>query len=206
MKAAELETTQALIAEHAETLGISLDARRIFSALLENDTIGDYLKGDLHLDGAIDLIFDGALKADIDPLEFLELMDLFHRIDAGSYPFLKSRFFKGESLDRKDESLILALKDRVEKVQDAEEVFWGLSVDFDQDAFEEHLLPLTDYLHLEHLRMLRSSPSRLMQDRPKRILKALKHLYKEMIKRSDDPSVLPKYQEMCANDSLGRRR
>ncbi|MDF2578328.1 MAG: hypothetical protein K0S74_1812 [Chlamydiales bacterium] len=92
----ELKYTQEIIERVGKFLQIDNKKLDVFKALLAADTIGNYLKIHHHLSvevtRAAEEITSSAKLANMDPIQFLELMILFHKVDSYSYPTLFTLF------------------------------------------------------------------------------------------------------------------
>ena len=93
MKRAETDATILLMEMNQKVLQLLDHELTLFRAMVENDSVGLYLKGAIHFMGSLEWLCQGAAKADVMLADFITLMDLYHNCDAGSYPALSSELF-----------------------------------------------------------------------------------------------------------------
>jgi len=96
-KASELRSTREWLETNSEEMGISDRLKAIYLALLENDTVGSYLKGEIPTDQFFFEIVTASSKLEVEPSDFCDLLCAFHMVDAASYPGLKHLLFRVDS-------------------------------------------------------------------------------------------------------------
>lgn len=98
-KELELLMTRNILTETLENLGARSRIGHIFQAMLMYDSQGDYLKGDIDADCFKKHLLDMSAVSGHTPKQFYQLYNIFHLVDAASYPNLRHLFiFDSESL------------------------------------------------------------------------------------------------------------
>ncbi len=96
-KEKELDYTQRAITLLCEELNLQ-KLNPVFQGLLLDDSIGDLMKTweptEADIQTAAESIHTGAATSQLSAEDFLELKILFHKVDAASYDFVRTRFFK----------------------------------------------------------------------------------------------------------------
>ncbi len=98
-KERELLISRKILTETLEQLRIRSHNGHIFQALLMYDSQGDYLKGEINAECFKNHLLDMSAVSNLKSLQFYQLYNVFHLVDAASYPNLQPLFiFGGNSL------------------------------------------------------------------------------------------------------------
>ena len=136
LKRAECDATILLMEINQNVLGITDEELGLFRAMVEHDTIGTYLKNEIGFSAALDRLSQGAIKAKIELSDFVTLMDLYHRCDAGAYPRLEVLLF--DYFDRKEEGRekIQSLVDHARMIETGSTVLQSVECFTQSSAFK----------------------------------------------------------------------
>ncbi len=94
-KGRQHEFTRPIVEKTMAALGFSQFAIHLAAELVDNDIIGDYLKGTIRqTEKAHQLLVDQSAKMEMDLKDYFTFQMLFYTADAGAYPGLMLRVFK----------------------------------------------------------------------------------------------------------------
>lgn len=94
-KELELKTTQKILTWILEQLWVSSSIGHIFQALLMYDSQGEYLKGNISAECFKGHLLDMSAVSKLAPAAFYKIYNIFHLVDAASYPNLRPLFVFG---------------------------------------------------------------------------------------------------------------
>jgi hypothetical protein len=94
LKEAELKMTQEVMADTMKLLAIPEAHIAVFVQLLSYDSQGLYLRDLISCDEAYDNMVEMANACGVELGAYYQLFEIFHKIDAASYPVLRSSIFK----------------------------------------------------------------------------------------------------------------
>ncbi len=77
--------TISMMTDIFNTLAISKKYKNIAVALIEEDSLGEYIRGNIDIDVTAQRINRLAIRTEMDKEDFFELLTIFYRCDAGSY-------------------------------------------------------------------------------------------------------------------------
>lgn len=95
-KTAELAVSRLIVKKIMSVCGVLSERQKIYSALLNQDLIGDYLTDNSHLEQAFHVCLQLAAEANMAPQQMFDMFVVFHQCDAASYPFLRERIFESQ--------------------------------------------------------------------------------------------------------------
>ena len=128
-KESELRNTQKILSTAMQELGVPAQNIELFFEMLSYDSQGLYLKGQIDSDEIFDNILEMARNSHTDPISFYQLFQIYHLVDAASYPTLSSlfEFEKGTIKHNKTyQEKIDAFEKRLKEINKGKEVFEDL--------------------------------------------------------------------------------
>lgn len=208
-KDVELKNTSHILIDVMKELGIDQQVISISSSMLMYDAQGLYLRGLISKEEYLDNLIEMAHQANLDLGDFYSIFDLFHRIDAKSYPSLSVSIF-----ERNDDEIVFQnegqeklgkLQADLEAIERGHEVFLklkelciaGKSCQEMQGLLVREGKALLLFLQKKHKEMLWGfgSPKDY-----KELLTVFRDLFFVMIKeRKDKIALIEKYNQYLAH-------
>lgn len=212
-KEAELGTTREMLENIMSQFGIAERDIILFKAMLEFDTLGLFLREHIGVDEAFDNILEMARACSLEPLQFFQLFEVFHMIDAASYPGLRDTIFTvhNNTLKHSSENQIRvdAINKRLQAAKEGHQAFEclvklvaGENVQTVTEYFFTHLTDLSFFLVQLHKEMLTSPQNKMLKEVCRRVKKGFRDLFLLLIKNRTKNEVLTSYEGMSTH-SLG---
>lgn len=127
----ELKNTQAILQQVMKHVGIDENKITLFSTLLTYDSQGLYLRSLISKKEALDNITEMAFIAKVPLKQMYDLLEVFHAVDAASYPILFSSIFQqvGTLLvhSKENQKLVDSMRAEIELAEEGKEALQELA-------------------------------------------------------------------------------